>query len=93
MDYKRRESYLAINYKNIDFLILEYSPKLKDMRFKHNLTITYNMYYINIWTATVVKWSEFLATDPDVRVRFPALPDSLRNCRFGTGSATSREYS
>jgi hypothetical protein len=27
------------------------------------------------WTASVVYWSEFLATDPDARVRFPALPE------------------
>jgi hypothetical protein len=26
-------------------------------------------------TASVVWWSEFLATDPEVRVRFPALPE------------------
>jgi hypothetical protein len=26
----------------------------------------------------VVKWSEFLATDPEARVRFPALPDFLK---------------
>jgi hypothetical protein len=26
-------------------------------------------------TASVVQWSEFLATDPEVRLRFPALPD------------------
>jgi hypothetical protein len=25
-------------------------------------------------TASVVRWSEFLATDPEVRVRIPALP-------------------
>jgi hypothetical protein len=25
------------------------------------------------WTASVVLWSEFLATDPGVQVRFPAL--------------------
>jgi hypothetical protein len=25
----------------------------------------------------VVYWSEFLATDPETRVRFPALPDFL----------------
>jgi hypothetical protein len=25
-------------------------------------------------TASVVWWSEFLATDPEARVRFPALP-------------------
>jgi hypothetical protein len=27
-------------------------------------------------TASVVQWSEFLATDPEVRVRFPALPET-----------------
>jgi hypothetical protein len=26
-------------------------------------------------TARVVKWSEFLATDPEARLRFPALPE------------------
>jgi hypothetical protein len=29
-------------------------------------------------TTYVVNWSEFLATDPEVWVRFPALPDFLR---------------
>jgi hypothetical protein len=33
----------------------------------------------------VVYWSEFLATDPEVRVRFPALPDFLRSSGSGTG--------
>jgi hypothetical protein len=31
--------------------------------------------YANVQAASVVWWSEFLATDPEVRVRFPALPD------------------
>jgi hypothetical protein len=26
----------------------------------------------------VVQWSEFLTTDPEARVRFPALPDFLK---------------
>jgi hypothetical protein len=30
---------------------------------------------------SVVWWSEFLATDPEARVRFPALPDFLREKR------------
>jgi hypothetical protein len=30
-------------------------------------------------TVSVVWWSEFLATDPEARVGFPALPDFLRN--------------
>jgi hypothetical protein len=33
--------------------------------------------------ASVIQWSEFLATDPDPRVRFPALPD--KNIRFWNG--------
>jgi hypothetical protein len=33
----------------------------------------------------VVKVSEFLATDPEVRVRFPAQPDFLRGSGSGTG--------
>jgi hypothetical protein len=35
---------------------------------------------------------EFLATDPEVRVRFPALPLSLRSTGSGTGSTQPREY-
>jgi hypothetical protein len=36
-------------------------------------------------------WSEFLATDPEVRVRFPAVPDFLSSGP-GTGSTQPREY-
>jgi hypothetical protein len=35
---------------------------------------------------------EFLATDPEFRVRFPALPDFLRSSGSGTGSTQHREY-
>jgi hypothetical protein len=34
---------------------------------------------------SVVLWSEFLATDPEVQVRFPALPDFLTSSGFRTG--------
>jgi hypothetical protein len=37
-------------------------------------------------------WPEFLATDPEVRVQFPALPDFLRSGGSGTGSTQPREY-
>jgi hypothetical protein len=37
-------------------------------------------------------WSEFLATYPEVRVRFPALPDFLISSGSGTGSTQPREY-
>jgi hypothetical protein len=43
-------------------------------------------------TASVVWWSEFLATDPEVLVRFPALPDFLRSSESVTGSIQPREY-
>jgi hypothetical protein len=33
----------------------------------------------------VVYWSDFLATDQEVRVRFAALPNFLRSSRSGTG--------
>jgi hypothetical protein len=42
--------------------------------------------------ASVVQWSEFLATDPEARVLFPALSDSLRSSGSGTGSTQPREY-
>jgi hypothetical protein len=37
-------------------------------------------------TDTEVKWEELLAIDPEVRVRFPALPDFLRSSGSKTGS-------
>jgi hypothetical protein len=43
-------------------------------------------------TASVVKWSDFLATDPDVRVLFQALPDFLGSSGSGTASTQPREY-
>jgi phosphosulfolactate phosphohydrolase-like enzyme len=42
-------------------------------------------------TASVINWSEFLLTDPEVLVRFPALLHFLRSSRSGTGSTQSRE--
>jgi hypothetical protein len=42
--------------------------------------------------SSVVWRSEFLATDPEVRVRFPALPDFPRSSGSGTGSTQPRDY-
>jgi hypothetical protein len=39
----------------------------------------------------VVLWSEVLGTNPEVRVRFPALVDFLRSSGSGTGSTQPRE--
>jgi hypothetical protein len=60
--------------------------------------VRYELYiYIYIYICYVEEsrpplWLEFLVTDPEVQVRFPALPDFLRSSRFGTGSIQPREY-
>jgi hypothetical protein len=36
-------------------------------------------------------WSEFLATDPEARIRFPALQEK-KSSESGTGSTQPREY-
>jgi hypothetical protein len=53
-----------------------------------------NVPYINLFyrTATMVWWSKFLAKDPEIRVRFQALPEFFRRIESGTGSAQSCEY-
>jgi hypothetical protein len=39
------------------------------------------MFVVDVGERSPVRffWSEFLATDPEVRVQFPALPDFLRS--------------
>jgi hypothetical protein len=56
------------------------------------LLVTLFNFIIWIQTASVAKWSEFLATDPEVRVRFPSLPDFLRSSGSGTVSTQPREH-
>jgi hypothetical protein len=58
--------------------------------YTYNLKI--NTLYIEMRTASVVWWSEFLATDPEARVRFPALSHFLRSSGSVTGSTQPREY-
>jgi hypothetical protein len=53
-----------------------------------NLPLTLQLFVIR--TASVV-YQEFLTTDPEVRVRFPTLHDSLRSGGSGTGSTQPRE--
>jgi hypothetical protein len=50
-------------------------------------------YYYSVvrMTASVVWWSEFLATDPEAWVGFPALPEK-KSSGSGTGSTQPREY-
>jgi hypothetical protein len=47
---------------------------------------------IKISTASVFYWPEFLATDPEVRVPFLALPEFLRSSGYRTRSTHLREY-
>jgi hypothetical protein len=42
-------------------------------------------------TSSVVYWSEFLTTDPDVRVLFSALLHFLKSSGSGTGTTQPRE--
>jgi hypothetical protein len=51
-----------------------------------------NEYYVFCGTASVDKWSEFLATDPEVSARFLALPHFLRCSGAVTGSTQPCEY-
>jgi hypothetical protein len=47
--------------------------------------------HLIITGASVVEWSEFLATDPEALIRFPALQDCLRSNGSGTGSTPPRQ--
>jgi hypothetical protein len=58
---------------------------------KHRGNFIYFQLYHEITLSTHCI-SEFLATDPKVRVRFLALPDFLRSSGSGTGSTQPREY-
>jgi hypothetical protein len=58
------------------------------VRYELNLCVLYRRRL----TASVVYLSHFLATDPEVRVRFPALPDFLRSSGSGKGSTQPREH-
>jgi hypothetical protein len=40
----------------------------------------------------VEEWSELMATNPEVRVRFPELKNFLRSTGSGMGSTQPREY-
>jgi hypothetical protein len=48
-------------------------------------------YLLSFTTNSVVYWSEFLATGPDVPGFISALPDLLRKCKYGTGFTRPRE--
>jgi hypothetical protein len=48
--------------------------------------------YFSLETVSKLLWPEFMATDLEVWVRFPTLPDSLRSTGSATGSTQPREY-
>jgi hypothetical protein len=62
-----------------EFLVAEWRCIVLLVRYELNLYMLYR------------RMSEFLATDPEVRVRFPALPHFLRSSGSGTGSTEPRE--
>jgi hypothetical protein len=49
------------------------------------------LFYVAVSMSWPPLWSEFLATDPEARVRFPALPKK-KSSGSGTGSTQPREY-
>jgi hypothetical protein len=59
-----------------------------------NVFIVYIIYPYTILavSSTVVQCSDFLATDPDVQVRFPALIHFLESSECGTGPTQPREF-
>jgi hypothetical protein len=61
--------------------------RVLDLQMAFKIPYAYDYSYV---TAFVVYWSEFLATDPVVRVRFPALPKKSNGSE--TGSTQPRKY-
>jgi hypothetical protein len=57
-----------------------------------NISLQFAVMYRRRVADSVDYWPEFLATDPEVLVRFPALPDFLRSTGSGTGSTQPRKY-
>jgi hypothetical protein len=49
------------------------------------VTLLYFTLLLAVRTASVVQWSEFLATDPEVRVRLPVLSDFLNEVGLERG--------
>jgi hypothetical protein len=76
-----RESLLFVLQLYMTYILLQLQNKTNAI---------YNVIYIYM-TASVILWSEFLATDPEARVRFPALPEK-KSSGSGTGSSQPREY-
>jgi hypothetical protein len=78
-----------------------YSPHIRSTDVAGNSTVTeytgissVSFCFITLITRPPL-WSsgqEFLATDPEARVRFPALPDFLRSSGSRTVSTQPREY-
>jgi hypothetical protein len=68
--------------------------KVTDGESKFNVFITHLDILLGDSMRRPPLWSsgqEFLATDPEARVRFPALPET-KNSVSGTGSTQLREY-
>jgi hypothetical protein len=76
----------AISQKMATFIIIAARASNPKSRIVNLFTI------FSFQTVSVVQWSEFLAVDPEVQVRYPALSDFLRSSRSGTGSTQPREY-
>jgi hypothetical protein len=73
-------------------LIEYFSENTKIRQSKGRILLLY--YYLFIKTETelttvIIQWSEFLNTDPEAQVRFPALPKKVAGLEWGTLSLVS----
>jgi hypothetical protein len=76
----------------IYYLIKAYLTKLSIIRMSNYVVGIYVIIELHWLTASLVWWSEFLAIDPKIRVRFSALPDFFKSSGSGTGSTQPRKY-
>jgi hypothetical protein len=81
------------NFENVNIVPFRISFDVSEYRNFFNEEITgFTLVIFFSKIASVVKWSEFLATDPEVQVRFLALPYYQKSSGSGTGSTQPREY-
>jgi hypothetical protein len=90
-------------WKETTWLILPRSYRFSRAAWLNGVSSTYHVEYYIFFIINLINlqimlrpplWSsaEFLATDPEARVRFPALPDYLRSGGSVMGSTQPRQY-
>jgi hypothetical protein len=81
--------YINIYYLEISHLISEVGKTVNASSCKYKERRKDKSFHIYLLSTTsVVKWSGFLATDPEVRVRIPTLPGFMTSS--GSGMKTTQ---